>query len=34
MNNKCFTYGEDHITKNAQGVGKIYHEVIMLMKFL
>ena len=25
---------EDPFSKNAQGVGKIYHEVLLLMKFL
>ena len=34
MNNKNFRYGEDPFSKNAQGIAKIYHEVLMLMKFL
>ena len=34
MNNKNFRFEEDPFAKNAQGIGKIYHEVLMLMKFL
>ena len=34
MKNKNFRYDEDPFPKNAQGVGKIYHEVLILMKFL
>ena len=34
MNNKNFRFGEDPFAKNAEGIGKIYHEVLMLMKFL
>ena len=25
---------EDHFAKNAQGISKIYHELLLLMKFL
>ena len=35
MKNKKFqTRHEDPFGKNAQGIGKIYHEVFLLMKFL
>ena len=34
MNIKIFRFEEDPFAKNAQSVGKIYHEVLMLMKFL
>ena len=27
-------FDEDPFTKNAQGISKIYHEVLLLMKFL
>ena len=32
--NGNFQFEEDLSSKNAQGIGKIYHEVILLMKFL
>ena len=25
---------EDHFAKNAQGISKIYHELLLLLKFL
>ena len=35
MKNKNFqTYQQDPFAKNAQGISKIYHEVLLLMKFL
>ena len=35
MKNKNFqTHHEDPFSKNAQGISKIYHEVLLLMKFL
>ena len=35
MKNKNFqTNNQDPFSKNAQGIGKIYHEVLLLMKFL
>ena len=34
MNNKNFRFEEDLFSKNAQGIAKIYREVLMLMKFL
>ena len=35
MKNKNFrTHHEDPSSKNAQGISKIYHEVLLLMKFL
>ena len=34
MNNKNFRFEEDPFARNAQAVGKIYHEVLLLMKFL
>ena len=34
MNNKNFRFEEDPFAKNAEGIAKIYHEVLMLMKFL
>ena len=34
MNSKNFRFEEDPFAKNAEGIGKIYHEVLMLMKFL
>ena len=34
MNNKNFRFGEDPFAKNAESIGEIYHEVLMLMKFL
>ena len=29
-----FQFEEDPCSKNVQGIGKIYHEVLLLMKFL
>ena len=35
MKNKNFqTKNQDPFSKNAQGISKIYHEVLLLMKFL
>ena len=35
MKNKNFqTYDQDPFSRNAQGISKIYHEVLLLMKFL
>ena len=35
MKNKNFqTHHEDPFSRNAQGISKIYHEVLLLMKFL
>ena len=34
MNNKNYRFEEDPFAKNAQGTGKIYHEVLLLMKIL
>ena len=34
MKNKNFQTQEDPFSKNAQGISKIYHEVLLLMKFL
>ena len=34
MKNRNFQSQEDPFAKNAQGISKIYHEVILLMKFL
>ena len=34
MKNKNFQTQQDPSSKNAQGISKIYHEVILLMKFL
>ena len=34
MKNKNFQTYQDLFSKNAQGIGKIYHEVLLLMKFL
>ena len=34
MKNKNFRTQEDPFAKNAQGISKIYHEVLLLMKFL
>ena len=35
MKNKNFqTHQQDHFSRDAQGFSKIYHEVILLMKFL
>ena len=29
-----FEFEEDTFSKNVQGIGKVYHEVLLLMKFL
>ena len=34
MKNRNFQSQEDPFAKNAQGISKIYHEVLLLMKFL
>ena len=34
MKNKKFQTQQDHFAKNAQGISKIYHEVLLLMKSL
>ena len=34
MKNKNFQTQQHPFAKNAQGISKIYHEVILLMKFL
>ena len=35
MKNKIFqTYDQDPFSRKAQGISKIYHEVLLLMKFL
>ena len=34
MNNKNFRFEEDLFAKNDQGVPKVYHEVLLLLKFL
>ena len=34
MKNKNFQTQEDPFAKNAQGISKVYHEVLLLMKFL
>ena len=34
MKNNNFQTQEDPFSKNAQGISKIYHEVLLLMKFL
>ena len=34
MKNKNFQTHEDPFSKNSQGISKIYHEVLLLMKFL
>ena len=34
MKNKNFQTKQDPFAKNAQGISKIYHEVLMLMKVL
>ena len=33
MNFRNFEFEEDSFSKNAQGISKIYHEVLLLMKF-
>ena len=34
MKNKNFQTQEDLLARNTQGINKIYHEVLLLMKFL
>ena len=34
MKTKNFQTQEDPFSKNAQSISKIYHEVLLLMKFL
>ena len=34
LKNKNFQTQEDPFSRNAQGISKIYHEVLLLMKFL
>ena len=34
MKNRNFQTQQDPFAKNAQGISKIYHEVLLLMKFL
>ena len=34
MNYKNFQFAEDPFAKNAQGISKIHHEILLLMKFL
>ena len=34
MKNRNFQTQEDHFAKNAQGINKIYHEILFVMKFL
>ena len=34
LNIRKFTFEEDPFSKNAQGISKNYHEIILLMKFL
>ena len=34
MKNENFQTQEDPSSRNAQGISKLYHEVILLMKFL
>ena len=34
MKNKNFRTQEDPFSRNAQGISKIYHEVLLLMKIL
>ena len=34
MNIRNFKFGEDFFSENARIISKIYHEVILLMKFL
>ena len=33
MNIKNFNFEQDPFSKNAEGIRKIYHEVLLLMKF-
>ena len=34
MKNAKFQTQEDPLARNAQGISKIYHEVLLIMKFL
>ena len=34
MNNKNFRFEEDPFAKNAQVIGKTYHEVLLIIKLL
>ena len=34
MKNENFQTQQDPFSRNAQGISKIYHEVLLLMKFL
>ena len=34
MKNRNFQTQEDPFAKNVQGISKLYHEVLMLLKFL
>ena len=34
MKNRIFQTQEDPFSKNAQGISKIYHEILLLMKLL
>ena len=34
MKNKNFQIKQDPFSRNAQGISKIYHEVLLIMKFL
>ena len=34
MGIRSFEFEQDLSSKNAQGISKIYHEVLLLMKFL
>ena len=34
MKNKIFQTEQDPFSRNAQGISKIYHEVLLLLKFL
>ena len=34
MKNKKFQTQEDPFARNAQGISKVYHEVLLLIKFL
>ena len=29
-----FQFEEDHFSENVQGIGKIYHEILLILKFL
>ena len=34
MKNENIRFGEDPFSKNSQGISKVYHDVLLLMKFL